>query len=186
MSYVFKLADTEEEFVGVRRLNHQAFADELGQHEATGNGLLRDRLEWKSRYVVALRDKNVVGMLAFHDRPPYTIEQRLTDPAILDAIPGRKQEVRLLAIDARHRNGMVLSGLLGTMIENAFRESCDVLLISGVAERIAMYRRLGFRELGPAVESGRARFVPMAMRLAEMPQRIREDIRRWRSRGNAL
>ena len=170
--------------VGVRRLNHQAFADELGQHEATGTGLLRDRFEEKSRYVIALRDNRVVGMLAIHDKAPYSIEQRLNDPAMLDAIPGRKLEVRLLAIDTRHRNGMVFSGLLGTMIENAFREGYDALLISGVVERVAMYRRLGFRELGPPVESGRARFVPMAMRLAEMPQRVREDIRRWRSHRN--
>lgn len=182
MSYVFKFAESQEEFVGVQRLNHQAFADELGQHEATGSGLLRDRFEAKSRYVIALRDKDVVGMLAIHDKAPYSIEQRLTDPSILDAIPGRKQEVRLLAIDPRHRHGMVLSGLLGTMIENAFREGYDVLLISGVVERIAMYHRLGFRELGPPVKSGRARFVPMAMQLTDMPQRIREDIRRWRKK----
>src|SRR6266852_1601010 len=104
MGYTVKLAETEAEYRGLRRLNHQIFALELGQHEATPDGLLTDRFEDRSRYIIALRDEAVIGMVAIHDKPPFSIEQRLADASVLDRIPGRKLEVRLLAIHPAHRN----------------------------------------------------------------------------------
>jgi hypothetical protein len=37
----------------------------------------------------------------------------------------------------------------------------DFVVISGIVQQQRMYRRLGFRPLGPAVRSGNAEFVPM-------------------------
>ena len=185
MSYRFKLAETEEEYRAIRRLNHQTFASELGQHETTPEASLADRFEDKSRYIIAMRGDAVIGMVAIHDQPPFSIEQRLADASTLDRIPGRKLEVRLLAIDPAHRSQMVLAGLLGTMIEIAIREGHEVLLISGITDRAAIYRKFGFTPLGPPVASGKANFIPMLLRIEKLPDRIRQDIARWRRRNDS-
>ena len=182
MSYTVKLAETDQEYLGIRRLNHRTFAGELGQHETTADELLADRFEHKSRYIISLHDSEVIGMVAIHDQPPFSIAQRLPDATLLDRIAGRKLEVRLLAIDPAHRNQMVFAGLLGTMIGIAMRESYQVLLISGIAERVSIYRRFGFAPLGPPVLSGKASYIPMLLRIADLPEKIRKDVERWRRR----
>ena len=48
------------------------------------------------------------------------------------------------------------------MLEYASSQYTDVY-ISGIAERVDMYVRLGFRPLGPAVVHGKAEFVPMCV-----------------------
>ena len=182
MSYTIKLAETGQEYLGIRRLNHRTFASELGQHETTADELLADRFEHKSRYIISLHDSEVIGMVAIHDQPPFSIAQRLPDASLLDRIAGRKLEVRLLAIDPAHRNRMVFAGLLGTMISLAMSEGYEVLLISGVTGRVSIYRRFGFTPLGPPVPSGKASYIPMLLRIGELPEKIRKDIGRWRRR----
>jgi GNAT superfamily N-acetyltransferase len=182
VKYRFKLAATPEEFDGLRRLNHRIFAGEVGQHEPNPDGVLVDRFEGQSQYVIAIVEDEVAGMVAVHDQPPFSIEQRLADPAVLEAWPAPRLEVRLLAIDPAHRNRMVLAGLLGRVIEYAQAAGYATLLISGIAGRVEMYRRLGFVDLGPPVPSGAAAFVPMALRVAELPAAVRRDISRWRRR----
>src|SRR5258708_14941596 len=97
MSYTVKLAETDQEYLGIRRLNHRTFASELGQHETTADELLADRFEPKRRYIIALRDSEVIGMVAIHDQPALSMAQRLPDASLLDRIAGKKLEIRLLA-----------------------------------------------------------------------------------------
>lgn len=182
MSYVFKFAATAAEFDGLRRLNHRVFAAEVGQHAPRADGLLADSREAHSRFVIALAGAEVVGMVAIHDQPPFSLEKRLADPAVLDALPGRKLEVRLLAIHPAHRGTMVFAGLLVTMVERALAEGYEVLLASGIVERLPIYERFGFRALGPAVPEGRANFVPIALRLADLPPPVLAGLTRWRRR----
>jgi predicted N-acetyltransferase YhbS len=186
VSYQFKFADSDEEYASIRRLNHEVFAAELGQHETQADGLLADRFEEKSRYIVAIHEERVVGMVAIHDQAPYSIEKRLGSPAVLDALPGPLLEVRLLAIEPAHRRGMVIAGLMGRVILHALEAGYPTLLISGISERIEMYRRMGFQALGPAVPDGKAAFVPMALRVIELPAPILTDINRWRRRGKPV
>lgn len=182
MSYFFHWATTPAEFDGIRRLNHRTFAEELGQHDPQPAGVLIDPFEARSRYLVALFHGEVAGMVAVHDQPPWSAAKRLPDPAVLATLDGRILEVRLLAIDPPHRTTMLLAGLLGTLVEVALAEQYDFLLISGVVERLPFYLKLGFTPLGPAVPDGRAAFVPMLLRLAELPRRILTDIARWKKR----
>ena len=183
MSYVFKLAENPEEYDGLRRLNHRVFAEEVGQHTADPSGLLVDRFESKSEYWIALHAGAVVGMLAVHDQPPYSVEKRLPTPDVLKSWPSPILEVRLLAVDPDHRNRMVMAGLLGNMVVQAMDRGYATMLASGITGRLEMYRRFGFEELGPPVEDGRAAFVPLALRLDQLPARIRHEIGLWLKRG---
>jgi aspartate aminotransferase-like enzyme/GNAT superfamily N-acetyltransferase len=178
--YVFKRADMPSEFEQIHRLNYRVFVEEVPQHAASPRGRLIDKFHAKSTYFVALVEGRVVGMLSVHDRPPFSVASRLPDPSILD-VPGRRSlEVRLLAVEPEHRGGQVLAGLLCSALEYA-RDRYHDVYISGVAERVAMYERLGFQRLGPAVASGAARFVPMRVRLP-LEAKVEKLARQWMAR----
>jgi hypothetical protein len=176
----FQRATTEDELEQIHRLNYRTFVEEIPQHHATEPGRLVDKFHAKNTYFVALVAGRVVGMISVHDRPPFSIAARLPDPAIL-AVPGRRSlEVRLLAVEPAHRGGPVMIGLLWTALVHA-RGSYDDVYISGVAERVPMYERLGFRALGPAVPDGTAAFVPMCVTFPLSPS-VEKLARQWTAR----
>lgn len=178
--YTFQRATTDDEFEQIRRLNYRTFVEEIPQHQATEPGRLVDKFHDKNTYFVALAERRVVGMISVHDQPPFSIAARLADPAIL-VVPGRRSlEVRLLAVEPAHRGGPVMIGLLWTALVHA-RGSYDDVYISGVAERVSMYERLGFRELGPAVPDGTAAFVPMRVTFPLSPS-VEKLARQWTTR----
>lgn len=179
-AYRFSWAASEDDFAALRRLNHEIFALELGQHAGTASGLLIDGFESKSRFLLAWRGNRLVGMVSLHSEPPYSVERRLADPSLLDRYPGGKLEVRLLAIRPDERNRMALAGLLGRVLQTARDEAFHWLLISGLRERIGFYERLGFLPIGPPVQSGQAWYAPMVMEVAAAPGKIEHEFARWR------
>jgi len=164
---VFKPATTAEELRQIHRLNHRTFAEELGQYASNESGVLVDRFDGANRYFVAKSGDAVIGMISINSTAPFSIEKRLPNPAeTLTSIPG-PSEVRLLAIKNDARRGTVLAGLFWQVYAEARNQGRSHLLISGIAERAEMYRALGFRDLGAAVPSGAANYIPMAMELAD-------------------
>jgi predicted N-acetyltransferase YhbS len=178
--YRFKMADHDDELEQIHRLNHRTFAEELGQHAAHVDGRLVDKFHDKNSYFVALCGPRVVGMISIHDRPPFSVEDRLPDPFILYQPGSLPAEVRLLAVEPDHRTGPVFAGLVWSALIHA-RRRYTAVYISGVAERVALYERLGFQPLGPAVTSGKAAFVPMSVQfpLIESVDRL---ARMWSAR----
>ncbi|MBI5083811.1 MAG: GNAT family N-acetyltransferase [Acidobacteria bacterium] len=179
MSYTFREAESQADLDGIRRLNHLIFAEEIGQYGVAADGRLVDKHEARSRFFIALCDGGVVGMVCACAVPPYSIESRLADPRLLDDLPHPLVEVRLLAVHPEHRNRLVFLGVLGSLTAWAVDCGFGAMLISGVTERLEMYTRMGFRPLGPPVAGGKAMFTPMALRLSEMPERIRTDLKRY-------
>jgi len=174
---VFKPATTAEELGQVHRLNHKTFAEELGQYEVSESGALVDRFHGANRYFVAKSGDAVIGMISINSTAPFSIEKRLRNPAaMLRTIPG-PSEVRLLAIKNEARGGIVLAGLFWQVYAEARRQGRSHLLISGIADRAEMYRALGFRDLGAAVPSGAASYIPMAMELSDAA--VEEKARRF-------
>jgi len=175
MTFLYRRAETQEDWERIRRLNHAAFAEELGQHEIRPDGRLEDRFEAKSRFLLALDGEQLAAMVCWTMERPFSVESRLSDPRLLDALPQPLCEVRLLAVAREYRNTAVFAGLLVKLLEEVRGAGAAALLISGVEGRVGMYEKLGFRALGPAVPQGAARFVPMALRLDELPQKIRRE-----------
>jgi predicted N-acetyltransferase YhbS len=177
VKYTFREA-APEDFDAIRRLNHRTFAEELGQHAVQPGGLLEDRFESRARYFLALLNGDVIGMIcAMHDRP-FSVESRLADLSVLDAWPEPRVEIRLLAIEPEHRNGLVMAGLIGRLMKDVSAAGVRTMLISGVSTRLSMYGRMGFVALGPPVESGRASYVPMAARIDRLPDAARRGLDR--------
>jgi aspartate aminotransferase-like enzyme len=177
--YVFKRAETRQEFEQVHRLNYRTFVDEIPQHPDTGNGILVDKFHSKNAYLIVLRDSRVVGMVSAHDQPPFSVAERLSDPEILTRPGTRPLEVRLLAIEPGERNSTMFFGLIWSLYEYACTNGYTHLFISGIAERLGLYERLGFVPLGPAVPCGQAAFIPMVLTIGKLPAKTERVKRLW-------
>jgi aspartate aminotransferase-like enzyme len=184
---VFREAESTAELEQIHALNHRVFAEEIGQHHTQASRRLIDRFHERNRYFVAVRDGAVKGMISAHDGPEFSVTRRLPNPALLREFV-RPVEVRLLAVEPGERSGTLLAGLLWQVFDYAVSQGFSHLVISGVEEREAMYRKLGFRALGPAVPDGAAKFIPMVMSVEEQMrsnrQRVEQHERRFKS-GNA-
>jgi hypothetical protein len=97
--YSFKVAETPSEFAQIHQLNYRTFVREIPQHADDQSGQLVDKFHEKNRYLIALRDETVVGMLSAHDTPPFSISARLPDPTLLTADGVVPVEIRLLAVE---------------------------------------------------------------------------------------
>jgi hypothetical protein len=166
--YRFKAAETSDEFEQIFRLNHAVFAGELEQHAAQPNERLVDKFHNRNRYVIALTGDQVIGMISVHDQPPLSVAAKLADPTVLDAF-GRLLEVRLLAVEPAHRNGVVMAGLMLRVYEHA--RGYDAMVISGHLDKAPLYHELGFTDLGPPVASGQAMYLPMVVRVSGLAAR---------------
>jgi aspartate aminotransferase-like enzyme len=177
--YVFKRAETRQEIEQIHRLNFRTFVNEIPQHPDTGSGVLVDKFHTKNAYLIVLREGRVVGMVSAHDQPPFSVADRLREPEVLDRPGTRPLEVRLLAIEPDERNSTMFFGLIWSLYEHARTNGYTHLFISGVAERVGLYERLGFVPLGPAVPCGSASFVPMMLTIGQLPLKIERVKRLW-------
>ncbi len=181
----FRVA-TDEDLPAIHRLNYATFADELGQYPRDASATepqLVDKFHEKNTYFVAIRDETLVGMVAVHAKPPFSVTRRLPDPGLIRVLGGRAIEVRLLAIVPGHRNTTVFGGLLHAVLQAARRLQRKHLLISAIEQRLPLYRRFGFLALGPAVPDGSAFFVPMVLPLEHLPPRIERNFVRFARRS---
>jgi aspartate aminotransferase-like enzyme len=179
---VFKQADTPWEFEQIHRLNYRTFVEEIGQYPPDGSGLLVDRFHDQNIYCIAVQDGRMLGMVAAHDGPPFSVETRLPDRSILESLKGPLLEVRLLALDRECRHRTILAGLLWELYCYACDRRYSHLIISGITDKAQMYQRFGFRALGPAAASGGASFVPMAMSLENPTEHVAWYTRSYRAR----
>lgn len=181
-SYWFKVADTPAEFAQIHQLNYRTFVREIPQHADDRSGQLVDKFHEKNRYLVALRDETVVGMLSAHDAPPFSVTARLPDPTVLTAAGVRPVEIRLLAVEPAERNSPVLSGLVWALYQDARERGYTHFVISGVTGQLALYEHLGFVPLGPPVAGGAATFVPMWLPVDRLEHTMGRAMRLWKKR----
>jgi hypothetical protein len=159
---LFKEAESSLELQQVHALNHRVFAEEIAQHQTNPSGLLIDHLHAQNRYFIAIRDGVVVGMISANSGPEFSVAKRLSDISVIRDL-AHPVELRLLAIDPQERNRTILAGLLWRAYSFSLANGFSHLLISALAQRESMYRKLGFQALGPAVPEDRVTFIPMVM-----------------------
>jgi aspartate aminotransferase-like enzyme/GNAT superfamily N-acetyltransferase len=181
--YVFKRADTPEELEQIHCLNYRTFVSEIPQHDDPGTGRLVDKFHDKNVYFIASCKGRLLGMVSAHDRPPFSVADRLGDPTLLQGPGTRPLEVRLLAVVPEKRKTVITYGLLWSLLEHARVRGYTHLYISGVESRLSLYLQLGFEPLGPAVACGGARFVPMRASVQAMAARHERSIQLWHKRA---
>jgi aspartate aminotransferase-like enzyme len=184
--YLFKWAEAVAEFEQVHRLNYRTFVGEIPQYPDPGTGQLVDKFHHKNRYLIAVKEGKVVGMVSAHDEPPFSVTERLSDPGLIQRPGMNPLEVRLLAIEPTERNTSMFLGLVWSLYVHAQETGHTHIIISGVASRAKMYERLGFVSLGPAVASGGASFVPMMLTVGQIPKRMQQLKANWETHLDRL
>jgi aspartate aminotransferase-like enzyme len=158
---IFKQATEDWELGLIRRLNYRTFVEEIPQHGPDPGRTLVDRFDGQNVYFVCLRGRRLLGMVAVRGERPFSLDQKLGD---LDAhLPAGRSicEIRLLAVEPEHRNGVVLLGLMRLVAGHCLGRGHDLAIISGAVGRRRLYERLGFVPFGPLVGSPGPLFQPM-------------------------
>lgn len=184
--YVFKIAETTQELDEIHRLLYRTFVLEVPRYDDPGTGYLVDKFHERNLYFIAVREGQVCGMMALHDRPPFSVADALADPNVLTSLAPRLLEARLFAIEPQERFSLVFAGLTCSIYDYAISSGYRNLVISGLARRQEMYKRLGFRSLGPPALKGNEYFVPMSLDLLCLPEKVKQDLDRWNRRKIAF
>ncbi len=158
----FKVATEPWEFELIHELNYQTFVEEIPQHQANGEKRLIDRFHDDNIYIIALKCKQLLGMLALRTQRPFSLDQKV--PGLDRFLPTGVQapcEVRLLATQKEVRNGLIFRGLINQLIQIGLQGGFDIALISGTLRQQKLYKHMGFVPFGPLVGSADAPYQPM-------------------------
>jgi aspartate aminotransferase-like enzyme len=166
----FKIAAEESEFEQIFRLNYKTFVEEIRQHAPNPEKRLVDRFHHENSYLIGLDGDQLIGMMAVRDKRPFSLDEKLGN---IDRYlpPGRSIcEIRLLAVEPSHRNGMVFQGLLKLLLEYGHQMKYNLAVISGTVRQQKLYKHLGFVPFGPLVGTKDAQFQPMYLTLEEFEE----------------
>ncbi|MEJ7653492.1 MAG: aminotransferase class V-fold PLP-dependent enzyme [Chloroflexia bacterium] len=157
----FKTATESWEFEQISILNYRTFVEEIPQHEADDSGVRVDPFHPENTYVIALRGRDLIGMIAVRDTRPFSLDLKL--PNLDSYLPPASSicELRLLAVHPDHRNGVVFRGMGRVLRKHCLEQGYDLAIMSGTVRQKKLYSSLGFEAFGPLVGSPSAPFQPM-------------------------
>lgn len=163
--YHCKIARTEKEFEAIARLNYETFVEEIPQHEPNEARLLVDKFHAENTYIVMYKDAELIGMLAFRDQRPFSIDGKIgAVEHYLEAAHCEKMcEVRLLAIKKEYRVGRVFLRLAQALYAYVMDKGYSACVISGITSQEQLYKHIGFRQFADVVGTEDARFLPMVL-----------------------
>jgi aspartate aminotransferase-like enzyme len=173
----FKVATDDWEFEQIHQLNYRTFVEEIPQHERNPSGTLVDKFHADNTYFVCVQERRVLGMVCIRDKRPFSLDSKLDN---LDSyLPPHQSacEVRLLSVEAKHRGGHVLKGLLKALEQHAVGKGYDLAVMSGLESQQKLYRHLGWMPFGPMVGSLGARYQPMYLTLEAFTTRTRQVLK---------
>ncbi len=168
----YRIADEDWMFEAIHRLNYQTFVEEIPQHERNPLRRLVDKFHHDNTYIVCLRRRRLLGMVALRAKRPFSLDQKLTN---LDSYLPRARsvcELRLLAVAPGARAGVVCHGLMRALYDYCRSSGHDLGIISGTVRQIKLYKHLGFQSFGPLVGSDSAGFQPMYVTLEAVASRL--------------
>ena len=165
-SLEFKVAELDEEFDQIHRLNYQMFVEEIPQHPPNDERKLIDRFHAENTYVICVQERQVVAMIALRDRRPFSLDSKLKN--LESYLPEFNSilEYRLLAVKKEFRNSRIFCGIMLEAFTLAIRNKYDLAVISGSVQQQHLYRNLGFIPFAHRVGSEGAWFQPMYIDVA--------------------
>jgi len=162
---VFKLADKDEEFEAIHRLNYKTFVEEIPQHSPHSDLCLVDRFHSENTYAVCLCDGRLAGMVAGRGTRPFSLDAKLDNLESFLPPYQKVVEVRLLAVEKEYRSGTVCCRLIGMIARHFIDQGYDMGVLSGSVRQIRLYKHIGCVPFGPLVGRQDAQFQPMYITL---------------------
>jgi len=134
--------------------------------------MLVDKFHDENNYVIAVQDDEVMGMITVRDRRPFSLDQKI--PHLDTYLPhfNKPCEVRLLAVNKSHRNGLVFKGLIEHLYLVSQKASYDIILISGTDRQVKLYTKMGFKTFASPVGTAQALYYPMYLYVDEMKKHL--------------
>jgi aspartate aminotransferase-like enzyme len=172
-SLQFKIATEDWEFELIHRLNYRTFVEEIPQHQENSDHRLVDRFHHQNTYFICLYGGTLIGMIAGRTERPFSLDQKLPELDSYLPIGRRVCEIRLLAVEKKHRNGQVFGGLLSLLTRHYIQNGFDLGVISGTTRQLKLYKKLGFIPFGPLLGTGDALFQPMYLTLEAFEEKAR-------------
>ena len=165
-SMIFKIASEPWEFEQIHELNYQTFVNEIPQHQQNEKQKLVDKFHKENTYVICVRDREVLGMIALRDKRPLSLDDKLEN--LESYLPPFKTilEYRLLAVKKQHRNTAIFTGIMKKSFDMAIKGDYDIAVISGTTQQARLYRHLGYKPFGPLVGKQDALYQPMYIDIA--------------------
>lgn len=155
------MADQPHEFEQIHRLNYKLFTEEIPQHPTNEEKIRVDKFHYKNKYVIALKDDQLIGMVCYNETRPFSLDGKVAD---LDKhIPAYKRlaEIRLLGIEKQERKISIAYRLLKHLCSELIKEGIDSAVISGTTLQAKLYTSMGFLPFGEPVGTEGALFQPM-------------------------
>ena len=84
----FKIANTEEEFEQIFRLNYETFALEITQHQQNKSRKLVDKFHHQNTYFICKKDDELIAMIAYRNQRPFSLDHKLPN---LDSYQPQRQ-----------------------------------------------------------------------------------------------
>lgn len=167
-----RLADCEDDFQRIHRLNYETFVEEIPQHNTNNRKILVDQFHKENCYFIAEIDGSLVGMCAVRDIRPFSLDNKIS--RIEDFLPSFKKplEVRLLSVKKEFRNSAIASAIFKEIAKYTLNNGYDIILISGTTRQLEMYSKLGFKPFHPAVGKDGAMYVPMFLTGADLVEQL--------------
>ncbi|WP_447402781.1 aminotransferase class V-fold PLP-dependent enzyme [Lysinibacillus sp. fkY74-1] len=163
--YWCKIAQTNEEYEAIARLNYETFVEEIPQHEPNKQRLKIDRFHQENTYIVVYKKTELIGMVAFRDQRPFSMDEKIgkVEQFLPEEICGKICEIRLLAVKKNYRTGRVLLRLTQALNTFAYEKGYTAAVISGTTREEKLYKQMGFQQFAPAVGAKDAQFLPMVL-----------------------
>jgi hypothetical protein len=158
---IVKFAETEQELSQVHKLNYETFVEEIPQHQENNRKILVDKLHAKNKYIIAVYQEEVLGMVAVNDERPFSLDVKI--PEIEKHLPpfNKALEIRLLSVKPTNRGGKVFFLLARKIVEWGYGLNYNLVLISGTTRQIKLYEKIGFTGFYKVIGSGEAMYQPM-------------------------
>lgn len=163
--YWCKIAQTNEEYEAIARLNYETFVEEIPQHEPNKQRLKIDRFHQENTYIVVYKKTELIGMVAFRDQRPFSMDEKIgkVEQFLPEEICGKICEIRLLAVKKNYRTGRVLWRLTQALNTFSYEKGYTAAVISGTTREEKLYKQMGFQQFAPAVGAKDAQFLPMVL-----------------------
>lgn len=156
-----KIANQEDEFLKIHRLNYKTFVEEIPQHKTNKEELLIDKFDAENIYFIALDDDELLGMVCIRTSRPFSLDGKLDN---LDQhLPSYNHlaEIRLLSVEPSRRYSKVLLLLLNKLWAFVNQQNVDLVIISGTTRQLKLYKKLGFIPFSKMVGTEGALYQPM-------------------------
>ncbi|GAA4311969.1 hypothetical protein GCM10023178_21060 [Actinomadura luteofluorescens] len=157
----------------IRRLRHEVYARELGQHAPNAAGLLTDDLDGSNVYIVAVRRGEPAGFISV--TPPWAGRYSIDRHLRRDGRPALREdglfEIRILAVDPGQRGEMIGRLLMYAALRWVEGHGGRSIVALGRVELLPMYLELGLASTGTAVRSGAVDFQLLTGDVADLTGR---------------